>query len=94
MKAIQFNPTIPRYIVGRALGHTTPKILWSGLSCTQYLDVPEPSIPGDNWVKIETSYGGICGTDLSAIRLHTSLSLTPFCSFPGTLGHEGVGYIS
>ena len=94
MKAIQFNPAIPRYIIGRAIGHYLPGILWSGLSCIRYLDVPELSLPGCDWVKIKTLLGGICGTDLSTIRLNTSLSLTPFYSFPNILGHEGIGTIS
>jgi L-iditol 2-dehydrogenase len=93
MKAIQFSPAIPRYIIGRALGNRFPTILWSGLSCTRYVDFPEPSLPRDDWVKIKTHFGGICGTDLSTIRLHTSLSVTPFCSFPAILGHEGVGTV-
>jgi L-iditol 2-dehydrogenase len=94
MKAIRLNPAIPRYILGRALGRRFPSVLWNGLSCTQYVDVPEPSLPGDDWAKIKTKLGGICGTDLSTIRLHTSLSLTPFCSFPAIIGHEGVGSVS
>lgn len=94
MKAIQFNPTIPRYIIGRSLGHAVQGILWSGLSCTQYKDMPEVSLPADDWVKIKAGFSGICGTDLSTIRLHTSLSLTPFSSFPCILGHEGIGYVS
>ena len=93
MKAVQFNLTIPRYILGRSLGHIMQGIFWSGLSCTQYKDIPEPSLPEDDWVKIKTGFGGICGTDLSTVRLHTSPYLTPFNSFPGALGHEGVGYI-
>ena len=93
MKAIQFNPVIPRYILGRTLGNRFPSILWSGLSCTQYVDFTEPSLPGDDWVKVKTRLGGICGTDLSTIRLHTSFSLTPFCSFLAIIGHEGIGTI-
>ena len=93
MKAIQFNPAVPRYIFGRAFGGAFPSVLWSGLSCTQYADVPEPALPGGDWTKIKTRYGGICGTDLSTLRLHTSLYLTPFCSFPSVYGHEGVGTI-
>jgi L-iditol 2-dehydrogenase len=94
MKAIEFNPTVLRYAIGRAMGRTLPGVLWGGLSCTRYVDVPERSLPGEDWVRIKTGYGGICGTDLSTIRLHTSMSLTPFCSFPNILGHEGVGHIS
>lgn len=93
MKAIQFNPAIPRYILGRTFGNRFPSILWSGVSCTQYVDFTEPSLPGDDWVKVKTRLGGICGTDLSTIRLHTSFSLTPFCSFPAVIGHEGIGTI-
>ncbi len=93
MKAIQFNPAIPRYILGRAAARVYPSILWSGLSCTQYVEAAEPALPGDDWAKIQTRYGGICGTDLSTLRLHTSLYLTPFCSFPSVYGHEGVGTI-
>ncbi len=94
MRAIQFNPAVPRYVLGRATRRFLPGILWSGLSCTQYVDVPEPSLPGAEWVQVKTKLGGICGTDLGTLRLHTSLSLTPFCSFPCTFGHEGVGTVS
>ena len=94
MEAIQFNPTIPRYVIGRAFGKNLPGVLWNGLSCTQYVDLPEKALPADDWVKIKTRLGGICGTDLSTIRLHTSLSLTSFNSFPCILGHEGVGTVS
>jgi L-iditol 2-dehydrogenase len=94
MKAIEFNPAVLRYAIGRTVGHTVPGVLWSGLSCTRYVDVPERSLPDGDWVRIKTRYGGICGTDLSTIRLHASMSLTAFCSFPNILGHEGVGRIS
>ena len=64
MKAIQFNFTIPRYILGLALGKLSSKFYWSGLTCTQYEDIPEPTLPGDDWVMVKTRLGGICGTDM------------------------------
>lgn len=93
MQAIQFNLTIPRYAVGLALQPVIPSILWSGRSCTAMNEVAEPSLPSDEWVKIKTRYGGICGTDLGAIHLHGSPYYTAFTSFPFTFGHESVGHI-
>lgn len=93
MKAIQFNAAIPRYALGLTLGKVIPSILWNGLSCTGMREVPEPILPDQEWVRIRTRYGGICGSDLSTIRLHTSPYYSSFTSFPFTLGHENVGYI-
>lgn len=93
MKAIRFNLTVPRYAAGFALGKLSRSLLWSGLGCTYANDSPPPELPGDEWVRIRTRYGGICGTDLGAIHLRTSPYLTPFVSFPYTFGHENVGII-
>ena len=94
MKAIQFNASVPRYALGLALSRIYPPLLWSGVSCTFAADVPEPTLPGPDWVKLHTRYGGICGTDLSAIHLHTSPYYSPFTSSPFTLGHENMGTIA
>ena len=94
MKAVQFTFSFPRYGLGLALGRWFPSILWSGLSCTVMRDIPEPSLPGPEWVKVKTGLGGICGTDLGAIYLHASPYYSPFSSFPFTFGHENVGFIS
>ena len=94
MKAIQFNAAIPRYALGLALGKIYQPILWSGLSCVQYLDVPEPRLPNDEWVKIKTRLGGVCGSDNHLLHLHNSPSASAVTSFPFTIGHENVGTIS
>ena len=93
MKAIQFDAAIPRYVTGKILGAVSPKLYWSGLACTYEDDIPEPTLPTKEWVKIKTSYGGICGSDIGTIHLHTSTYYSPFSSFPFTLGHENVGTI-
>lgn len=94
MKAIRFNATIPRYAAGLALGRVRPALLWSGLACTSMEDLPSPPLPGPDWVRIRTRLGGICGSDLSAIHLHTSPYYSALVSFPYTLGHENVGVIA
>lgn len=94
MKAVQFTFSFPRYGLGLALRRWFPGILWSGLSCTVLREVPEPSLPGPDWVKVKTRLGGICGTDLGTIYLKTSPYYSPFSSFPFTYGHENLGFIS
>ena len=93
MKAIQFNFTFPRYILGLGLGKLSSNIFWSGLTCTQYKDIPEPELPGDDWVAIKTRLGGICGTDMSAVKLNVSTYSSAFTSFPFVIGHENIGRI-
>lgn len=94
MKAVQFTLTIPRYVFGLAVGNIYPPLLWGGLSCTALKDVPEPSLPGSDWVRVANRYGGMCGTDLNAIHLHVSPYFDPLSSGPFTLGHENVGHIT
>ncbi|MBI3538092.1 MAG: alcohol dehydrogenase catalytic domain-containing protein, partial [Chloroflexi bacterium] len=94
MKAIQFNATIPRYALGRALGKIFPPILWSGAACVQYRDVPEPQLINDEWVIVKTRYGGICGSDHHLLHLHNAPSSSALTSFPFTIGHENVGTIA
>jgi len=94
MKALRFNPSIPRYVAGLALGKIREDFYWSGLSCTTFEDIPEPELIGNEWVMIKTRYGGICGSDMSAIRLHASPYLTPLTSYPFTFGHENIGVVA
>ncbi|MGW8143199.1 MAG: zinc-dependent alcohol dehydrogenase [Anaerolineales bacterium] len=93
MKAVQFNFTFPRYILGFTLGKWFPEIYWSGLTCTSYRDIPEPQLPGDDWVLLRTKLGGICGSDMSAVRLKASPYFTTLVSFPFVLGHENIAEI-
>lgn len=93
MQAIRLHPTIPRYLTGR-LGRLNRRIYWSGLAAVRFEDVPEPALPGDEWVRVVTSLAGICGTDWDLVRVKPLWYLEPFASFPCTLGHEIVGIVS
>jgi len=94
VKAVRFNPTVPRYAMGKALGSLSSSLHWRAPGCTTYEEIPEPILPGPEWVVVDTRYGGICGSDMGAIGLHTSPYMEPFNSFPFTLGHENTGRIS
>lgn len=94
MKAIRFDATIAKYAAGLAMGKVRPALLWNGRTCTSYEDTPLPALPAPDWVRIRTRLGGICGSDLSTIRLHTSPYYSALTAFPYTFGHENVGVIS
>lgn len=99
MKAIQFRIIVPHFALElarqaeAAVGNFYPAIFWSGLSC-RHGDIPEPRLPADDWVKVKTRFGGICGSDLSGIYLQKSPYYSALTSFPFTFGHESVGRIS
>ena len=40
------------------------------LSCVKYEKVKEPELLGDDWVKVKTIYGGICGSDINLVFLN------------------------
>jgi threonine dehydrogenase-like Zn-dependent dehydrogenase len=97
MKAIQgldVLKNIHRYLLSKAVGAVYLPAFWSRLALLQYREVPELGLPGPQWVKIKTRYGGICGSDMNFIFLDFNLSLARFVSFPFTLGHENVGMIA
>ena len=94
MKAIQLTRSIPRYLLTRSIGQLYRPVYWSPLALLKYHDVPEPRLPGPEWVKISTTYGGICGSDMNALLLNDSLALSTMVSFPFTLGHENSGVIA
>ena len=93
MKALQFDVSVPRYVAGKVLGALYRPLYWSGLSCLRYGNVAEPALPGPDWVKIKTRYGGICGTDWGMIHLDSSPYLSPFSSEQFIIGHENLGTI-
>jgi threonine 3-dehydrogenase len=95
VQALQFVFSIPRYIIGRALGPFYAPTYYSGLSCVRFRQIAEPRLLGPDWVRIRTHYGGICGSDLRGmVQLRMSPQLTPFGSYPFTMGHEQVGTIA
>jgi L-iditol 2-dehydrogenase len=94
MNSIQFDYSVPRYILSKMLGKVSKSFYWhSRISCIRFRRVEVPKLPNDEWVKVKVKYGGICGSDLNLILLNDSPSTSPFASFPFTIGHEVVGTI-
>lgn len=94
MLAIQYNKSIPRYLAMRYIGKKWGILYTSPLSSIELIDIPEPQIPTQQWVKVKTRLSGICGSDLATITAKGSTYFSPFTSTPFILGHEVVGEIA
>jgi len=93
MKAISFAAPIPTYIATQVAGRISENWFMGGHACTRFTDVATPDLPTEDWVRIRTRMGGICGSDLAIVGLEASPSTSPFSSFPFVIGHENVGTI-
>src|SRR2546422_4310177 len=93
MKAILFNPTIPRFLVTKVLSAVSRAAVWGPRWPLQSGDTAEPPLPGDDWVRVGVRLGGICGSDLHTIHLDTSPAMSALTSFPFVLGHENAGTV-
>lgn len=94
MKAVQFNVTIPGFVLARTLGRVSAAFVYGRASTLGMVDRPAPAIPGDDWVRIEVLLCGVCGSDLGNISYRSSPAMEPFGSFPAVLGHEILGRVA
>ncbi|MDD4890779.1 MAG: alcohol dehydrogenase catalytic domain-containing protein [Phycisphaerae bacterium] len=95
MKAIWLDFNLARMGLTRLTGRLSRHAYWGPLSPLRYGDRPEPTLPGDQWVRCRTLLGGICGSDLAAIQLRQPANsiLRPYVSYPLMLGHENVAEV-
>lgn len=93
MKAVVFDGAMARYLTTLAAGRVSKRALVGRGRTTQVRDIEPPSLPGENWVRVGTRLGGICGSDVNLVNLHVSPSTSPFSSFPFVIGHENVGTV-
>ena len=93
MLAVRFHYRPIRYLLTRATARRVAKLALGPAGCVTLDEVEPPSLPGAEWLRIETSLSGICGSDLSAVTAHDSFTLEPFGAYPFTFGHENVGIV-
>jgi threonine dehydrogenase-like Zn-dependent dehydrogenase len=93
MQGVTFTFSIPRYLLGRALGGLSDAAVFGRPSAVGLTERPAPRLPGDRWVSLDVIAGGICGTDVGNLLYTASPILEPFASFPAVLGHEILGRV-
>ena len=94
MKAVLCKPTPIKYLLMRYLSRLSPKIVYGHLCMAKLVELPEPKLINEEWVKIKVTMSGICGSDIGGLNGQESLYLEPYISKSFVLGHENVGIIS
>ena len=88
MKGLVFDLSIPKYVLAKGVGGLYPKIHYGPGSCLSLRELPSPTPPGPEWVRLKPILAGLCGSDMATFFFKASPQLEPFNSFPAVLGHE------
>lgn len=97
MRTICFEKNIPRILITKALRTIWPNVVFSRLSPTRFIDMPDENLPGPSWVRVKNRLGGICASDLHLLLAKADPKISP-AALPGTdriyLGHEVLGEVT
>ena len=93
MLALQYRKSVARYVWVKLLGGRFPRMLTAPGAFLRMTQMPEPSLPTDEWVRVRPILSGICGSDVAALSGKGSIYLSAFTSFPFVPGHEVVGRV-
>ena len=94
MEALRFSVNVPQWLALKVLGRANKRLFYSGpLATVKLEDIPEPGLPGPDWVKVKTLRCGFCASDLNLLFLKDSPTASPFTSFPCVMGHEICGEV-
>ena len=93
MKALVFRHSLAREAASAIGGRVDRRAFVSRFAPVRIEDVEEQPLPAEDWVRVETTFSGLCGSDVKQILLNGSRDnpLTALVSFPHVLGHEVVG---
>lgn len=94
MRGICFEVRPSTYLLSRLAGKRWPALHWGPFSGLKLAELARPVRRGADWALVRVHLSGICGSDMAAITYKSSPALTPFCSFPGVLGHEMMGTVA
>ena len=76
-------------------GKINPKGFWKSGGPISLKNIPYPKLIAEDWVIVKTVFCGICGSDMTELKLKGSIDnpIRTFISFPHIMGHEPVGII-
>ncbi len=93
MRALQFFKSVPRYVLLKLLTVRTRRRYSVHIAPLRLCNVPEPKLPGSQWLRVAPRLSGICGSDLATLTAKGSPYLAPLTSMPFVMGHEVVGNV-
>ena len=93
MKALVFQHSLAREAAATIGGRVDQRAFTSRFAPVRLDDIDELPLPAADWVRVETTFSGLCGSDVKQILLNGARDnpLTALVSFPHVLGHEVVG---
>jgi threonine dehydrogenase-like Zn-dependent dehydrogenase len=93
VKALVFRHNLAREAASTLGGHIDQRAFVSRFAPVRIEDIEEMPLPAADWVRVETTFSGLCGSDVKQILLNGARDnpLTALVSFPHVLGHEVVG---
>jgi threonine dehydrogenase-like Zn-dependent dehydrogenase len=93
VKALVFRHDLAREAASTIGGRVSRRAFVSGFAPVRVEEIDEPPLPAGDWVRVQTTFSGLCGSDVKQILLNGSRDnpLTALVSFPHVLGHEVVG---
>jgi threonine dehydrogenase-like Zn-dependent dehydrogenase len=93
VKALVFRHNLAREAASAVGGRVDQRAFVSRVAPVGIEDVEEMPLPASDWVRVETTFSGLCGSDVKQILLNGARDnpLTALVSFPHVLGHEVVG---
>jgi threonine dehydrogenase-like Zn-dependent dehydrogenase len=93
MQTIYMDVNIPKVLIIKALRPVWPGVIWSPLSPSRLVVLPEPQLPGPRWIRVRNRQCGICATDLTLLLVEADPRVS-MAALPGLarfyLGHEVV----
>ena len=95
MRGVQANLSVPAYLLTAAGRRVKDDIGWSlGGLLSLRDDLPEPAVPGPDWVSVRPELAGICGSDVGLAHAKLSMVLSAFNAASRAIpGHEVVGVV-
>jgi threonine dehydrogenase-like Zn-dependent dehydrogenase len=97
VRAFYVDKHIPRVLMTKVVTPLWPGFVWTPLSSARVTDLPDPPLPGPDWIRVENQHCGICASDLSLLFVRADPSVAP-SALPGLnrfwLGHEVVSTVT
>jgi threonine dehydrogenase-like Zn-dependent dehydrogenase len=95
VKALVFRNSLAKEAVATVGGRVNPRAFVSPLAPVRVEEIEELPLPAADWVRVSTTFSGLCGSDVKQILLNGARDnpLTALVSFPHVLGHEAVGRV-
>lgn len=94
MKALLFERNVARFAASRLASTLGGSGRGAGVGPLRLVELEEPPLPGEDWLRVMPTLAGICGSDLATVDGRSSRYFEDIVSFPFVPGHEVAGTVT